>query len=73
MTTSRYIGVTQADDGRWIAAIFKDGKLRHIGLFDSEEVAAKFRDLEALAAHGGFAVLNFPDLLVTPEYAELVG
>jgi len=70
MTTSKYHGVTPTDDGQWIAAIFKDGRFRHLGLFDTEESAAKVWDLSALAAYGSFAVLNFPDLLVTDrEYA----
>lgn len=70
MTTSRYIGVVESPDGRWIASTFREGRLHTLGVFESEIEAARFRDLSVLAVLGSFAVLNFPDL--DSEYAELL-
>lgn len=53
--TSRYKGVSLLR-GRWRAYI----KGRHIGLFDSEEAAARAYDAAARAAFGEYAHLNFP-------------
>lgn len=60
-STSRFIGVHWAISNRkWRAMIRFGGKSRHIGMFDSEEDAARARDQAALAAFGDFARLNFP-------------
>jgi len=37
--TSRYMGVSWHQCGRWVSYITVDGKRRHLGLFDDEEVA----------------------------------
>lgn len=47
--------------GRWRAQIAKDGVRRHLGLFDSEEDAARAYDAAARDLHGEFARLNFPE------------
>lgn len=60
--TSKYKGVHwHKHRQRWVAAIRKDKRSIHIGLFDFEKEAAKAYDKAALSAHGRFAVLNFPE------------
>ncbi|MBY3434844.1 AP2 domain-containing protein [Rhizobium laguerreae] len=50
-----------ARTGKWIAHIFIDGKLRHLGYFDTEEAAARAYDSAAFAWWGAACYLNFPD------------
>ena len=59
---SGYKGVSKTKSrlGRWAAAIKADGKLHHLGVFDSVEKAAHAYDSAAIALHGKFAYLNFP-------------
>lgn len=55
--SSRFRGVSfHKQRGRWRAFL----NTQHIGLFDSEEDAARAHDAAALAARGEFARLNFP-------------
>ncbi len=59
--TSGFRGVSQRPSGRWRAAISVDCRTEWIGLFDEPEQAAQAYDDAARAAHGPFAVLNFPE------------
>lgn len=43
--------------GRWRVTVGR----KHIGMFDSPELAARVYDAVALKKYGEFAVLNFPD------------
>lgn len=65
-STSKYLGVNLfkcSNSGGsyqyWQASIGKDGKKIHIGLFKSEEEAARVYDEAAKKYHGEFANLNF--------------
>jgi len=57
--TSRYKGVCwHKRDERWRAQIKIDGKVLHLGRFDTEVEAACAYDSAARTYHGEFAVLN---------------
>ena len=59
---SGYKGVWFArDKGRWRAAIFCNGRRKHLGYFRDKVAAAKAYDEAAKKLHQRFAVLNFPD------------
>ena len=55
---SRYLGVSTTRGGRWRAYIRAGRKLKHLGVFSTQEEAAKARDTAALQIHGQFARLN---------------
>jgi len=58
--TSEFRGVSwSANHRKWRAQIRQNGKTTHIGVFASEEEAARAYDAEALARFGQFASLNF--------------
>ena len=60
-SSSRFKGVYfQKTSRKWVAAIQKDRKLKHIGLFSDELDAARAYDAAAKEAFGEFAWLNFP-------------
>lgn len=61
---SRFVGVAQ-HRGRWRAYITAHGRNQHLGLFDTEEAAARARDAAARLLHGEFASLNLP----APDHA----
>lgn len=66
--SSPYKGVTwNAASQKWQAAIKLAGHQIHLGLFVSEQDAARAFDAAALERHGEFAFLNFP-----PQPAESV-
>jgi ATP-dependent DNA ligase len=66
--TSGYKGVMFFKrDKNWHAQITKDYEKIHIGYFDSAKDAAKAYDKKAKELFGEFAVLNFPDPVVTFE------
>lgn len=61
--SSRYKGVCRVQGKyKWWAQIRFDGKIRHLGMFDSQPDAAVAYDRKAKELLGGFACLNFPQL-----------
>ena len=60
-TTSHFKGVYRHTQcARWAAQIRINGKLKYLGLFVSEEEAARAYDQRAPEVFGPFARLNFP-------------
>jgi hypothetical protein len=58
---SRFKGVDfVVASGRWRARVRHDGATRHVGLFSSEEEAARAYDAAARPLHGVFGRYNFP-------------
>ena len=58
---SGYKGVSIHNRGnKFRAQIKAEGKLIHLGVFETAEDAAKVYDQKALELHGEFSVLNFP-------------
>jgi hypothetical protein len=58
-TTSKYIGVSyNKSRNKYIGMIIKDKKSYYCGGFDTQEEAAKARDLKAIELYGNFAKLN---------------
>lgn len=61
-TSSKYKGVCwHKQRNKWSVNIGKNGKQIYLGLFESEEEAAKAYDEKARELFGEFARLNFPD------------
>jgi hypothetical protein len=57
--TSKYLGVSWATSHNgWAAKVSAEGKTRLCGHYESEEVAAWVRDMNAIELQGEFAVLN---------------
>lgn len=54
------VGRTAGGGAPWLAAITVEGQSQHIGVFDTEEEAARAYDKFARALFGDFARLNFP-------------
>ena len=65
-TYSKYKGVSWYKHiQKWAARIQVDLRDVHLGVFESEEDAARAYDKAAKESFGEFAKLNFPDYLVT--------
>lgn len=59
-TTSRFKGVSwDKQRSKWRAYIYLNGKLKHLGYWAMEEVAALRYDMVAIREFGEFAFLNF--------------
>jgi len=59
---SQYKGVSYVSErGNWRVVVGHHGKSIHVGCFRDEEEAARAYDERALAIHGEFARLNFPE------------
>lgn len=58
-TTSKYKGVRlDKRNGRWVAAIKINGKAKHLGVFETEDLAAQAYNKAALECFGEFSKLN---------------
>lgn len=60
-SASRYKGVFLHVSGKWKAEFNVDGHRHYLGLFTSEEDAARAYDAISVATHGSYARPNFPD------------
>lgn len=58
---SKFKGVYLLPSKKWAARIVTGSPQRHIGVFETEELAAKAYDAMAIKYHGEFAKLNFPE------------
>lgn len=56
---SKYKGVTKLNEDKYLARIYKEGKVMRIGLFSSAEEAGRAYDTKAKELFGEFAYLNF--------------
>lgn len=56
--SSKYVGVYLHRSGKWAAQIKKNGRSTYLGLYDSEEEAARARDAASIRTHGEYGVLN---------------
>lgn len=57
---SQYRGVAR-DRKKWKARIYANGRREHLGVFDSEEEAARAYDKRAMELFGEYARLNFSE------------
>jgi hypothetical protein len=57
----KYTGIVQLVTGKWGAQITREGTFRWLGVFKTQEEAAKAYDNARKAYFGEFAKLNFPD------------
>lgn len=60
--SSRYKGVSwNSDCSKWAVNLMSRGKRKYVGIFSSEEEAARAYDETARQEHGEHASLNFPE------------
>lgn len=60
-SASGFKGVHQTKYGTWAAYAKRDGRMKHIGSFQTAEDAARAYDDAARELHGTFAAVNFPN------------
>lgn len=60
---SKYRGVTVASPNRWRAALSHNKERYYLGIYSTEEEAAKAYDVKAKELKGDKAILNFPSNL----------
>lgn len=58
---SRFKGVSRHHSGRWRAEICANRARQYLGIFDTEEAAARAYDARAREVHRGFARPNFSE------------
>jgi hypothetical protein len=64
--SSKFKGVCWCEErGKWLAQIVRDGRHRHLGRFDDEELAARAYDKAARELFGELARLNFLEPSIT--------
>ena len=73
-SSSQFRGVTQdrCCPGRWLAKMKDNGRQVHLGIFDTEENAARVYDLFALKCRGSKAEINFLLEDYTEELAQVI-
>ncbi len=59
-TVSKYKGLKSKKNGKWEVSCGLNGVEIYIGVFNTQEEAARAYDRSAKRLHGEFAVLNFP-------------
>lgn len=64
-------GVHQNEQGKWAAQVHFMGKMIYLGLYETEEDAARAYDLKTLELRGPTALFNFPDRLEEPAPKKL--
>jgi hypothetical protein len=65
-STSKYKGVSLTDDGKWVANINHQEKRMRLGLYATEDEAAKAYDTKAIELFGTYARLNNPPVQYEP-------
>ena len=60
-SSSKYKGVSKKGD-KWVSRIQVNGKLKHLGVFTTQEEAALTYDKAALELHGEYSNLNFKEV-----------
>lgn len=66
--TSKYKGVTKLKY-KWRVQISINGRNTHVGVYGTEDEAARAYDAKAFELSGEFALLNFPEAFVLSELA----
>ncbi|KAK9800343.1 hypothetical protein WJX73_006496 [Symbiochloris irregularis] len=74
MRTSQFLGVGSSHrKNQWQARILVDGKVTHLGYYETEEEAARVYDRVALSLHGKGAQVNYDPLQYGTQGTEFEG